>query len=285
MDNQISDNLMETITHGTREFPFIIYKRQFSNTSLSYISCHWHNEIEIVYCAKGSISYTVNEKTYILDENCFSIINSNMLHQINMIDEAVWYAIVFDKKFIYGFEESLIKTEVFDSISYNNLIINNNEIIDTLKRIINTYYNDSNFKSLKINSLLTKLYLDILDEASNNEEVLKTSSNNHSIRIKLILDYINKNYKQKITIDDISREIGLCRSEVCKLFKNEIGLSIADYILKYRIEKSIPLLLSNKLNITEIALASGFNSSSYYAEAFKKLINMTPLEYKKENRK
>ncbi|MGM9971497.1 MAG: AraC family transcriptional regulator [Anaeroplasmataceae bacterium] len=285
MDNQISSNLMEIITHGTREFPFIIYQRTFTKSSLSYISCHWHNEIEIIYCYSGSISCSVNEKTYILDENSFTIINSNALHQINMIDEAKWYAIVFDPKFIYGFSESLIKTEAFDNIKFNNLLIKNTSIINSLHKLINIYFSDVSFKSLRVNSLLSEIYLSILDEATSNDEVIKSESKAHSIRIRQILDFINNNYKSKITIDDISKEIGLCRSEVCKLFKAEIGISIADYILKLRVEKSIPLLLSNKLNITEIASQSGFNSSSYYAEAFKKLINMTPLEYKKKNRK
>lgn len=285
MDNQIANNLMETISHGTRDFPLVVYKRHFNQNSLSYISCHWHNEIEITYCKKGTLIYTVNDKSFILDENNFSIVNSNVLHQLTMTEDSEWYALVFDPKFIYGFEESLIKYEAFDSISYNNLVLSNPILIEEIKEIIDLYFSNDKLKSIKINSALTRLYVHILEESLNNEEVRSTESSNHSIRVRQILDFINNNYKIKITIDDISKNIGLCRSEVCKLFKNEIGLSIADYILKLRIEKSIPLLLSNKMNITEIAASCGFNSSSYYAEAFKKLINMTPLEYKKKNGK
>lgn len=284
MDNQIGHNLMETIEHGTRNFPFVVYDRIFDNDNLSYITCHWHNEIEILYCYEGSISCTINDKNYTLDKNSFSIINSNTLHQINMIENAKWYAVVFDPKFIYGYKDSLIQEEIFNNVNYNNLIITNHDLINELLCLINTYFRDSQYKSLKINTKLTNLYLNILEE-SNINEVKETDSNEQSVRVKLVLDYINNNYKNKFTIDNISKYIGLCRSELCRIFKQEIGDTIADYVLKFRIEKSIPLLLSNKLNITEIAQLTGFNSSSYYAEAFRKVLNITPRDYKKKYKK
>ena len=285
MQTSIGNNLMETKIHGTRDLPFVIYESTFLIHSIQYISCHWHKEIEIVYCPKGNIDYAVNDKSFTLNNSNLMITNSNTLHQANMIDEAKWYAIVFDPKFLYGFEESRIKSEIFDNIAFNNLLINNNIIINKVIALINTYFKNTTFKSLKLLNQLSDLYLSILNEAETNDEVKYSQTSSHSVRLKQILDYINNNYKSKITIDDISKEIGLCRSEVCKLFKSELNTSIADYILKYRIEKSIPLLLSNMLNITEIANQCGFNSSSYYAEAFKKLTGMTPLEYKKNNKK
>lgn len=286
MDNNISVDLKEKVIHGTRDLPFVIYKNYFSNTSSKYVLCHWHNEIEIAFCIEGSIKYIVNDKTFILNKDNFIIVNSNALHQAEIIDgNATWYAILFDPKFLYGFEESKIQTEIFDSISYNNLFLKDKDILNDIYELINIYFSDTDFRSLKILNILSKIYLSILKEAKENDEVKNTNSRSQSVKLKQALDFISINYKNKITIDDISKNVGICRSEVCRLFKTELNISIADYILKYRIEKSIPLLLSNKLNITEIAEECGFNSSSYFAEAFKKIKNTTPLEYKKQNMK
>lgn len=286
MEKIIDTTLYETVRHGTRDLPFVIYKNEFKKGGNEYILSHWHNEIEIAYCPSSSIIYTINDKTFILNQNNMVIVNSNTIHQAEINDENVtWYAILFDPKFIYGFDESKIKEEIFEKIDYNNLFLTNTNIIDMLNNLIDLYYKDIDFKSLRLQNALSTLYLHILSEAKNNNEVQLTNASNQSVRLKQILDYISLHYLEKITIDDISKNVGICRSEVCKLFKLELNTSIADYILKYRIEKSIPLLLSDKINISEIAERSGFNSSSYYAEAFKKVKGLTPKEYKQNNKK
>lgn len=281
MDNQIDCNLRETITHGTIEFPFVIYRKKFDGNNLSYISCHWHNEIELVYCNEGEISYSVMDKAYILNQDNFIVVNQNILHQADMIKEAKWYAILFDPKLLYGFDESKIK-EVMQSIKFQEMLIKDKYLIAKLKSLINIYFNDKSiFKEMRVKSALIELYLEILNLVNNVVDKLVISTN--QIKMHQMLEYIYANYKSKITIDDICKEIGACRSEVCKIFKDSLNISIADYILKLRIEKSITLLLSDKLSIQQIAAQSGFNSASYYSEAFKKVINMTPLEYKKKN--
>lgn len=286
MENIIDTTLHETIMHGTRALPFVIYKNEFHKGGMEYILSHWHNEIEIAYCIKGNIKYSINDKTFILDKNNMVIVNSNTIHQAEIgDDDAIWYAILFDPKFIYGFDESEIKSEIFEKIDYNNLFLTNSNIINMLNTLIDIYFSNDDFKSLRLQNTLSSLYLSILIEAKNNNEVKLTNASRQSVRLKQILDYISLNYLNKITIDDISKNVGLCRSEVCKLFKSELNTSIADYILKYRIEKSIPLLLSDKINISEISIRSGFNSSSYYAEAFKKIKGLTPKEYKQNNQK
>ena len=93
----------------------------------------------------------------------------------------------------------------------------------------------------------------------------------------------SNNYNQKIKIDLLAKELGICRSEICKLFKNELHTTFTEYLTKLRIEKAIELLNSSEANITQISEIVGFNSSSYFSETFKKFYNITPLEYKYQN--
>lgn len=74
----------------------------------------------------------------------------------------------------------------------------------------------------------------------------------------------------------------MCRTELTKLFKESLGYTITEYILRYRIEQSLPLIRSNTLNMTQISETVGFNSSSYFAEAFNTVMKMTPSQYKKQ---
>ena len=285
VDNQIDSNLHEMKTHGTLEFPFVIYNKEFDLNNLSYISCHWHNEIEIVYCYSGSLIYTVNNKQYILNKTNAVMVNKNIIHQADMADKSKWYAILFNPKFIYGFEECSIKN-VFNNIGFDSIFIDNPEFIKLIQKLINDYFlPDSPLKPLKVKRDLINVYTEILDDAYHHQRLKEFKPTSEMIKVKAMLDYIYANYKKKISIDDIAKEVGSCRSEVCRIFKDALNTSISDYILKLKLEKSITLLMSDNLTITEIAEQSGFNSSSYYAEAFKKIIKMTPREYKRKNTK
>ena len=80
---------------------------------------------------------------------------------------------------------------------------------------------------------------------------------------------------------DIADEIGLCKAECCRFFKRVMNKSLFDYILYYRIERSLPLLAQKNLSVTEIAEQTGFASSSYYARVFKAQFGCSPSEYRK----
>ena len=285
MDNQIDSNLQETITHGTLEFPFVIYKKQFDENNLSYISCHWHNELEIIYCYSGELIYTVNNIQYTLNKNNAVLVNQNIIHQADMRGKSNWYAILFNPKLIYGFDECAIK-DIFNNIKYDSIYIDDSSTIESIQKLIYDYFLPSSpLKPLKVKRDLMNLYTKIIDDSYHSGEIKAYKPKPEMIKVKTMLDFIYANYKNKISIDDIAREVGSCRSEVCRIFKEALNTSISDYILKLKLEKSINLLMSDNLSINEIAEQSGFNSASYYAEAFKKVIKMTPREYKKKNKK
>lgn len=94
-----------------------------------------------------------------------------------------------------------------------------------------------------------------------------------------ILEYINKNINEKITIDDLTYEFNYNRYYLMKLFKKELDISIVNYINYKRIYNSLSSLRENK-SILMIALNNGFYSQEYYAEMFKKVIGTTPITYK-----
>ena len=94
-----------------------------------------------------------------------------------------------------------------------------------------------------------------------------------------ILEYINKNINEKITIDDLTYEFNYNRYYLMKLFKKELDISIVNYINYKRIYNSLSSLRENK-SILMIALNNGFYSQEYYAEIFKKVIGTNPITYK-----
>ena len=112
------------------------------------------------------------------------------------------------------------------------------------------------------------------------QPVCTSKSIDHMQRLRDILSYIHGNYDTNITLDDIASHIGICKSECTRFFKKHMNMTIFDYILYYRIQESLPLLIEYG-SVTEAATMVGFSSPSYYTQIFKRYMKCTPLEYRK----
>ena len=95
-----------------------------------------------------------------------------------------------------------------------------------------------------------------------------------------ILEYINRNINDEITIDELANRFYFDKTYIMKRFKKEIGKSIHDYINTIRILNSLDYYKYDNY-ILSIALRNGFNSIEYYSEIFKKVIGVNPGKYKK----
>ena len=95
--------------------------------------------------------------------------------------------------------------------------------------------------------------------------------------MKLILKYVENNYMEKITIEDIANEVDLSQSHFMKYFKNTMGTSFVEY----RLTMASRLLISSDSSILAIASEVGFENLSYFNRIFKKRFGQTPREYRR----
>ena len=110
----------------------------------------------------------------------------------------------------------------------------------------------------------------------------KNNTASHNIeRLRAILSYLQKHYMEKITLEDIAKEIGLCESECCRFFKRHMNQTIFEYLLEYRIEKSLPLLIKGEDSITAIAQKVGFSNPAYFGKVFHQIMRCSPSDYRK----
>jgi len=100
-------------------------------------------------------------------------------------------------------------------------------------------------------------------------------------RIVRILDYITRNYTQKITVPQISRELGLNAQYFGSFFFRYFHQSFTDFLNAYRIGNSIEALCHSENNLTQIALDNGFQTYRSYSNAFKKVYSTSPSEYRR----
>ena len=96
-----------------------------------------------------------------------------------------------------------------------------------------------------------------------------------------ILEYIDTFLYTKIKVEDLEHNFFYNRYYIMKLFKKEIGITIFEYINKYKIYNSIKELNTTNSLLIKTALNNGFYSLEYFSEIFKKEIGISPKQYKK----
>lgn len=101
-----------------------------------------------------------------------------------------------------------------------------------------------------------------------------------SPQIQTCCYYIQTHLTLKLTVGELARITGYSETHLSKKFKQEMGLSITDYITEQKLEYAKELLHSNNCPVGEIAEYLGFTSQSYFANQFRKREGMTPGEYR-----
>ena len=99
-------------------------------------------------------------------------------------------------------------------------------------------------------------------------------------RLREGLSYIHQHYQEKLTLDTIAQACCVSKSECCRLFQRTLRQTPFEYLLRYRVHRSVAPLLEGDLGITELAWITGFSSASYFSEIFRRYYGCSPTEYR-----
>lgn len=285
-----NSNNREEKEHGSFSFPVYISVEQIQAYDQGTFLWHWHPEIELTWIMSGEIEYQINDTTYKLSAGDGIFGNSNSLHTGRKITghQCTYLSITFHPRFLYGYENSILQTKYVGFItsneSWSSLALKQDvewqkNILDTMKEIYKLSQKETIDYELTVHQKLMTiwhtlyLYYSSLPEQGNKTPI-------HVQRLKEILTFIHNNYTTDISLDEIAEYTSLSKSECCRFFKKHMNMTIFDYILYYKIQKSLPLL-SEDQSITDTALSVGFSSASYYTQIFKRYMKCTPLQHKK----
>ena len=284
------DNNREAKKHGSFSFPVYISVEQIQAYDHGTFLWHWHPEIELTWIMSGEMEYQINDTIYKLSAGDGIFGNSNSLHTGRRINgqQCTYLSITFHPRFLYGYENSILQTKYVGFITSNeswaSLALKQDvewqkDILDAIKEIYELSKAPADDFELSVHRKLMyiwhRLYLHFSVQPDKGNKSLI-----HIQRLRELLKFIHENYTSEISLDDIADAASLSKSECCRFFKKHMDMTIFDYILYYKIQKSLPML-SEDQSITDTALSVGFSSTSYYTQIFKRYMKCTPLQYKK----
>ena len=121
-------------------------------------------------------------------------------------------------------------------------------------------------------------YMEVLVESILKHPELKFTENTSQV-VRDVQIYIMLNYSNALYIDDIADELHLSRVHLMRMFKNETGITIKEFLTQYRMNVAKDLLRSGKYLVNEVGNAVGYSDSKYFCKVFKKITGVSPSKY------
>ena len=240
---------------------------------------HWHKELEFVYMIDGELNAKIGGKEVRINSGDFYFCNSEEIHITSAPDEkkTVKYVVVL---LSYDYLRSFHKT--IDRYQFRIGDKNKAEICDLLKRVVSIKESDEQYADISLNIVLLEIYRYLLKNCTlKKESKLPTNVPENFIYAKKAIEYVEKNYKNDISMKSVADLVGLSPTYFSKYFKNVADVSFIRYLNLVRLEHALNDMFYDNQIVTNAAMNNGFANVKSFIELCKKIYGHTPTEYKK----
>lgn len=294
MELRIDEQKRELKDHGTYGFPVNISRKRLSSYATGTFPWHWHDEIELTLILEGEMEYRVNDSRYRLKAGEGLFCNSDALHAGAMAEgqDCDYVSLTFHPRLLYGFEGSviggkyvdgLVKSQALSSARLSPEVLWQREILEQIAAVYQASQEKNDFYEMEVFRRLLAVWEELYRHYREKAGQAPAEDPEKLRRLRTILSFLHEHYREKITLEEAARQINLCKSECCRLFKRQMGLSLFDYLLEYRVGRSLSILKEGG-TVEEAARESGFSSAAYFAKVFRARTGRSPSQYRKETR-
>lgn len=283
------ENMMETIQHGSKEYPFHFYYDNLELFDFHCIEWHWHTEFEFVYVETGTVYFGISEKQFALSEGQGVFINSKILHRYFSQEKAIVPNFVLMPVFLAPQDSLIYQKYVLPIMSspmdyqiFSSDIPWQAQALSLMREMMEAQEKASDVEL--VNSYLIQKIWHILYQNTDVEHMGKKENYSASsqARLQLMMQYIHQDFAYNISLSDIADQAKVSKSTALNLFHRYLGISPVTYLVNYRLQEAAKLLASTEKKVTVISKDTGFDSVDYFCKAFKKYYKLTPTEYRKK---
>lgn len=282
------ENIMFCDTVGN-----IMVERIERDYDFSMITKHFHKEYELYYLLEGERYYFIDRQTYHVKKGSIVFIDQNQIHKTvgasNFYHDRILVQIS-DEVMVSLFnvlgdmDMSMELPGCFGVLELNDS--GQQYIEQVLFAIIDEMNKKRTGYEYVVKAKVTELVVFIMrckkgEYTTFQVETVKTEKHK---KVHEIAEYINLNYKNKVSLDDISKHFYVSKSYLSRIYKEVTGFTVNEYINIVRIKKAKLLLEATDKAITEVAEQVGYDSITYFEKVFKVYMEISPLKYRKAYR-
>jgi AraC family transcriptional regulator of arabinose operon len=299
MDTELFPKTWKEFMDNSGYLPVVInsIERHF-DADWSQTQSH-HRYYEMVYAKKGISVFEIEGIKTTLGPNDIVIIKPNKGHTLRVPDNSKCEFIVLYFSFTAGSNKTafyLSEVSMEDFINFFTgdhsgpflkLKVNQkNDIITLLNRIMTEQAEKKFASEFLINLLVLELFVMISRTLKLEWERSITDDNPKQKELVLIAaQYIEDHFERDINLNDICGYVFLSPSYFTRIFKREMDYSPISFLIKTRIDRAKELLAQTDDKASDIAVSVGYANQQRFNETFKRLTDMTPIEYRKKMKK
>lgn len=278
--------------HGTWEYPVIGGGKggNIADYEGGRFECHFHPETELTLMLEGEMYYRADDRVELLHAGDAVFVNSDVMHAgWQSGDKAGVYTTVnFSTVMVSGHEGSRIWQKYVEPLLRDNLlpalVMRADRPEDAaLLAAVHELYDFCRAREegyeLLVKAALCRLWHLFYLRVRNREEIVPDRGVQ---AVKKTIAYMEEHYAEHLTLEELAGVCGFSRSEFCRSFRRITLRTPFTFLQHLRVRRSLPLLEDPALSVTEIAEQVGFSGASYYAEIFRRFMNISPLQYRKK---
>ena len=255
---------------------------------------HTHHYFEIQCVLEGRAEYATPAGIIPVHKNDLVFVPPDSSHSICVFDGGTVISIgirksTFEKAFRDILSSDLPISRYFRSAmagKQNNEIFFRDALDDFSLQLLLMMYRQQKVgtaEANKINDHLAQSFTYYIAEKSTDETMFGTAEYLQD-KIWDIRMYMVENYRN-VTLVSTAKHFHYSESYLSRLIRRQLGMSFSQLLQTIRLEKSCELLMNTDIKITELCERIGYDNESYYIQLFRKVYGITPLQYRKKNRK
>lgn len=268
----------ETIQRGTTEFPVGIFAQ-----TIYLNEPHHHVEYELLLISEGRAVIGIEGHEYPLKAGDAVFLEPGTIHYARSVVDGEIYrynAIIFSDA-ILGNENDPCRI-FFEGIRINRFPAIPESLCDDIRYASRLEADGTEGRQIQIKACLLSLIAHFIRTGQYKKVSPLDSYKRHSRNtIDSVLTYVQEHFRENITLESLLEITHYSKSYFIRLFHDNVGMGLTEYVNKYRIEKSCLDMLYTDKNITEVASSNGFNNIQYFSRVFKKYMGCTPKQYQK----
>ncbi|MHA6485370.1 helix-turn-helix transcriptional regulator [Paenibacillus sp. strain BS8-2] len=261
-------------------------------TTISYNFAHQyhtHPHYEIYYFYGGKANYLINDKIYTLEPGDMFLMHGMTLHKAHVDPQIAYHRTTIHLDPIY-FQQHIQPSYTDDLLAPFSKLQNvrlqlrgdvKREAEEAIAKMDELYNQGTALSYQRFQARLLDFLIFISELCS---QPLKDKTSFPSLKeehVQTIISYLENQYNEEITLEDIGTRLHLNKYYLAKTFKQVTGLTIFQYLMHRRVYQAKLRLISDNESITGIGYDVGFKHSSHFSRVFKEHTGMTPERYRK----